>query len=129
MTVHTTITAPTRRRRGWLVLAGVASATIVATVAVLFAAGKDTRASVSGTPAVRVHHGRYNSAAMATIMSLSPTRFAAGALGLGYALPSARRGPSVAAVIASMSPATRRQTEAVMSQTFAQLAAGAAGSP
>lgn len=126
MTVHTTISIPATRRRGWLVLAGVAAAaTIIAGVVTLVVTGGDTRADVS----VAAPHGRYDSAAMATIMALTPTRLAAGALDFGYALPSVRRGPTVADVIASMSPATRRHTEAVMSQTFAQLAAGAAGSP
>jgi hypothetical protein len=46
------------------------------------------------------------------IMSLTPAQLAAGA-----------------SVLGSMSPATRRYTEAVMNLTFAQLAAGAAGQP
>ena len=81
MTVHTTISIPARRRRGWLVLAGVAAAaTIIAGVVTLFVTGGDTRAGVI-RPFGRTH-GRYNSAAMATIMALTPTRLAAGALGL-----------------------------------------------
>lgn len=63
------------------------------------------------------------------IMSLTPARLAAGALGLGYALPTKQSGPTVASVLASMSPETRRYTQAVMNLTFAQLAAGAAGQP
>ena len=63
------------------------------------------------------------------IMSLTPARLAAGALGLGYALPTRQSGPTVASVLASMSPETRRYTQAVMNLTFAQLAAGAAGQP
>jgi hypothetical protein len=64
-----------------------------------------------------------------SIMSLTPARLAAGALGTGYALPTVHRGPTVASVLASMSPQTRRYTKAVMALTFAQLAAGAAGHP
>ena len=48
------------------------------------------------------------------IMSMTPAQLDAGAS---------------ASVLASMSPATRRYTKAVMNLTFAQLAAGAAGSP
>jgi hypothetical protein len=64
-----------------------------------------------------------------SIMSLTPARLAAGALGTGYALPTVHRGPTVASVLASMSPQTRRYTKAVMALTFAQLADGAAGHP
>jgi type VI protein secretion system component VasK len=64
-----------------------------------------------------------------SLMSLSPARLAAGALGTGYALPTAHQGPTLASVLASMSPQTRRYTKAVTSLTFAQLAAGAAGHP
>ena len=64
-----------------------------------------------------------------SLMSLTPARLAAGALGTGYALPSTQSGPTVASVLASMSPETRRYTQRIMSLTFAQLAAGAAGSP
>jgi hypothetical protein len=35
----------------------------------------------------------------------------------------------MASILASMSPQTRAYTKAIMSLTFAQLAAGAAGSP
>jgi hypothetical protein len=64
-----------------------------------------------------------------SIMALTPAGLAAGALGTGYALPSAHRLPTVASVLASMSPQTRRYTKAVMALTFAQLGAGAAGHP
>ena len=53
----------------------------------------------------------------------------AGALGLGYALPTPQHGPTMQAVLASMSPQTRKYTQAIMNLTFAQLAAGAAGQP
>jgi hypothetical protein len=63
------------------------------------------------------------------IMSLSAADLAANALGTGYAVPSAHEGPSVESVLASMSPRTREYTKRIMSLTFAQLAAGAAGQP
>lgn len=64
-----------------------------------------------------------------SIMTLTPARLAGGALGTGYALPTKHHGPTVASVLASMDPRTRQWTKAVMDLTFAQLAAGAAGSP
>jgi hypothetical protein len=64
-----------------------------------------------------------------SIMSLTPAQLAANALGTGYALPTKQAGPTVDSVLASMSPETRRYTEAVMDLTFEQLAAGAAGHP
>ncbi len=64
-----------------------------------------------------------------SIMSLTPERLAEGALGTGYALPAPRNGPTLASVLASMSPQTRQYTKAIMRLTFAQLAAGAAGHP
>jgi hypothetical protein len=62
-----------------------------------------------------------------SIMSLTPADLAANALGTGYQLPTVHHGPTVASVLASMSPETRRYTKAIMNLTFAQLAAGAAG--
>jgi hypothetical protein len=62
-------------------------------------------------------------------MSLTAADLAANALGTGYALPSAQKSPSVESVLASMSPQTREYTRRIMNLTFAQLAAGAAGSP
>jgi hypothetical protein len=64
-----------------------------------------------------------------SIMSLAPAGLAANALGTGYVLPSAQKGPSVESVLASMSPQTREYTKRIMNLTFAQLAAGAAGQP
>ena len=64
-----------------------------------------------------------------SIMSLTPEGLAEGALGTGYALPTAKSGPTPASVLASMSPQTRQYTKAIMRLTFAQLAAGAAGHP
>ena len=64
-----------------------------------------------------------------SIMSLTPAQLAANALGTGYAPPTKQAGPTIESVLASMSPETRRYTEAVMDLTFEQLAAGAAGHP
>jgi hypothetical protein len=64
-----------------------------------------------------------------SIMSLSPAGLAANALGTGYALPDAQKGQSVESVLASMSPQSREYTKRIMNLTFAQLGAGAAGSP
>ena len=64
-----------------------------------------------------------------SIMSLTPAGLAGGALGTGYALPTAQNGPTTASILASMSPQTRQYTKAIMNLTFAQLAAGAAGQP
>jgi hypothetical protein len=64
-----------------------------------------------------------------SIIALTPAGLAANALGTGYALPSGQKGPSVASVLASMSPQTREYTKRIMNLTFAQLAAGAAGQP
>ena len=47
-------------------------------------------------------------------MSLTPERLADGALGTGYALPAAKGGPTLASVLASMSPQTRQYTKAIM---------------
>ena len=57
---------------------------------------------------------------MAPFMSMTPAQLAGLRLGTGYQL---------SAVLASMSPETRRYTERIMNLTFEQLAAGAAGQP
>lgn len=69
-----------------------------------------------------------NTRVVRSLMDLTPGDLAGGGLG-GYALPSHRSGQTLAEVFASMSPQTRRYTEAVMGMTFEQLAAGAAGYP
>jgi len=63
------------------------------------------------------------------VMSLTPAQLAGVGVGTGYQLPSAQSSPGATEVLASMSPETRRYTEAVMHLTFEQLAAGAAGHP
>jgi Tfp pilus assembly protein PilW len=61
--------------------------------------------------------------------SVTPWQLSGASLGTGYQLPSAQSSPTVASVLMSMSPETRRYTEQVMNLTFEQLAAGAAGHP
>ena len=63
------------------------------------------------------------------IMWMTPAQLAGLGLGTGYQLPNAQSSPTAAAILASMSPQTRRYTESVMNLTFNQLAAGAAGQP
>lgn len=127
MSAHTTITMPTRRRRrllyvtaAVLVMAAIGAALVLAVDRGSPKAGPGTATRASATRDAR---------AIPSIMSLTPARLAAGALGLGYALPHVQRGPTMESILASMSPETRRYTRAVMALTFRQLAAGAAGSP
>ena len=63
------------------------------------------------------------------LMSMTPAQLAGVGLGTGYQLPNAQSSPTSAAVLASMSPETRRHTESIMNLSFEQLAAGAAGHP
>jgi hypothetical protein len=92
-------------------------------------------ATVTDTPAVQGYMSYLGQRAgvdttrAPSIMSLTPAGLAANALGTGYALPGAQKGPSVESVLASMSPQTREYTKRIMNLTFAQLAAGEAGSP
>jgi hypothetical protein len=132
MTVHTSIAVPARQRhtRFAVLAAALVAAAIVTAVAVALATGSSHKSAGSGrlSPA-STPQAHYNSAAMDSIMALTPARFAAGALGSGYALSVKQTGPTLASILASMSPQTRRYTEAVMALTFTQLKAGAAGSP
>ena len=63
------------------------------------------------------------------VMSMTPAQLAGVGLGTGYQVPNEQSSPTAAAVLASMSPETRRYTESIMNLTFEQLAAGAAGHP
>jgi beta-lactamase regulating signal transducer with metallopeptidase domain len=63
------------------------------------------------------------------LLSTTPAQLAGVGFGTGYQLPNAQTSPTAAAVLASMSPETRRYTESIMNLTFEQLAAGAAGQP
>jgi len=154
MSVHTTIAAPPRQWRTWLLIGAAALAVgAIAAALVLAIGGTGTKSTASSSP-VMVNPpsmvpqvGAFTSVTPApTVVSgptapsivpqvsalisvLTPAQLANGALGLGYALPSAQHGPTIASVLNSMTPETRRYTKAIMSLTFAQLAAGAAGSP
>jgi hypothetical protein len=63
-----------------------------------------------------------------SVMDLTPGDLAGGGL-WGYALPSRQSGPTLAEVLASMSPESRSYVTTLMRLTFRQLAEGAAGSP
>lgn len=63
------------------------------------------------------------------LMSTTPAQLAGLGLGTGYQLPTEQGTRTGAAVLASMSPATRRYTESILNLTFEQLAAGGAGQP
>jgi hypothetical protein len=127
MTVYPTIATQDRTSQWWL-LGG-----IVVVVAVLALASVGTFAFRGGNSKLApVHTGVASSVrgtGMSPIMALTPARLAAGALGTGYQLPRAQHGPTIASVLASMDPKTRRYTEKIMALTFTQLAAGAAGHP
>jgi hypothetical protein len=115
-----TATAP-RKRTGLAVGIAVLVAACVAAAGLALSHGSGTTTpSASGQAAQATSHE-------VTLMRLTPGQIAGGALG-GYALPTAQ-GPSLQQVLASMSPQTRRYTERIMSLTFQQLAAGAAGHP
>jgi hypothetical protein len=141
MNVSTTIPQTVQIPRGRLfgLLAGVAALAAAVTWAVLMLVG-DTGSSQAGSsataytpslpiPAVAVTRATATQPrTVRSIMDLTPGDLAGGALG-GYALPSLQGGETLEEVLASMSPQTRRYTEAVMNLTFEQLAAGAAGHP
>ena len=130
MTVHTRIAVQARHpHRRLAVSTAAAAAAILAATAVAVAAGTHGGAASTSPRSISAQQSLPNSEAMSTIMALTPGRLAAGAFDSRYALPAKQTGPTLASVLASMSPATRRHTEAIMSLTFAQLAAGAAGSP
>ena len=84
-----------------------------------------TRKQIEGLSTMAQQTGRQ----VDPLMSMTPAQLAGVGLGTGYQLPNAQSSPTSAAVLASMSPETRRYTESVMNLTFEQLAAGAAGHP
>ena len=124
MTVYPTIAAQDRTRHWWLLggIAVVVVALALASVGAFTLRGGSSKLAPVQPVAV---HG----SGMSPIMALTPARLAAGALGTGYQLPRAQHGPTIASVLASMDPKTRRYTEKIMALTFTQLAAGAAGHP
>jgi hypothetical protein len=135
MSVSASIPTTVQIRRGRLIGLIALVAALAATVTwVVLAVAFDTRASGEQAAMQAAASSSLPSAAkdarrVPSIMSLTPARLASGALGTGYQLPQRQSSPSVASVLASMSPQTRRYTESVMRLTFAQLAAGAAGHP
>ena len=84
-----------------------------------------TRKQIEGLSTMAQQTGRNSG----SVMSMTPAQLAGLGLGTGYQLPNAQSSPTAAAVLASMSPETRRYTESVMNLTFEQLAAGAGGHP
>ncbi len=84
-----------------------------------------TRKQIEGLSTMAQQTGRQAD----PLMSMTPAQLAGVGLGTGYQLPNAQSSPTSAAVLASMSPETRRYTESIMNLTFEQLAAGAAGQP
>jgi hypothetical protein len=129
--IPVTVEIGRNRLLGLLVAVAAVAATITYVVVVLaFDDGHSTAApSVLTGASAPVSSAAQDARRVPSVMSLTPARLAAGALGTGYALPSTRNDPTLASVLASMSPETRRYTKRIMSLTFAQLAAGAAGSP
>jgi hypothetical protein len=135
MSASTSVPATVQIRRSRLVgLVGLAAALAAALTWVVLAFALDSGSS-SAAPSPRAVAAGLGPSPMQeaardpSIMSLTPAQLAAGALGTGYQLPTADRGPTVSSVLDSMSPETRRYTRAVMALTFRQLAAGAAGHP
>jgi len=130
MTASTPVPAMIEIRRSRLAGLVVLVAAIAAVVTWVFATfvfdgGSSTTSSTSSPRVYKVRPAPHGP----SIMSLTPAGLAANALGTGYQLPTVHHGPTLASVLASMSPETRRYTQAVTSLTFAQLKAGAAGSP
>jgi hypothetical protein len=135
MNFSTTIPATVQIGRGRLFgLVGVVAA-LAATITWMLLALAFDNGTLAATSSVQtdaiapVSSAAQDARRVPSIMSLTPAQLAADALGTGYALPSARSGPTMESVLSSMRSKTRRHTEAVMALTFEQLAAGAAGSP
>jgi hypothetical protein len=130
MSASTSIPATVQIRRSRLVgLIALVAALAAAITWAVFAIASDngTSNAVSGSKTT-VSHAQ-SSSMQDAIMSLTPAQVAAGALDIGYQLPTKQHGPTVESVLASMSPETRAYTRAVMGLTYRQLAAGAAGHP
>ena len=129
MSASTSIPATVQIRRGRLVgLVALAAALAAAITWVVVAFAFDDSTKTVPNTKTSVAHSQVPSMQRA-IMELTPAQVAAGALEIGYALPTAQHGPTVASVLASMSPETRRYTKAIMNLSYRQLAAGAAGHP
>jgi hypothetical protein len=132
MSTHTTIGIPTRQRRSryWLAAAMLAAAIVGAALALTVNALTDDATSTAVVASVAPTGSAARDAKrVPSLMTLTPARLAAGALGTSYALPTHEQGPTMASVLAAMDPKTRAYTKKIMALTFNQLAAGAAGSP
>jgi hypothetical protein len=132
MNTHTTVGAPARVRGRWLWAGGAVLA--VGAVGVVLAitsssGGQKADSAVASKAPALVTSAAQDARRVPPILSLTPAELAGGVLGTSYALSRTPTGPTTASVLRSMSPETRRYTKAVMALTFAQLAAGAAGSP
>ena len=112
MNVSASIPATVEIRRNRLLGLIVAVAALAAAItSVVFAFGFDGGASTAAPSvpidaSVPVSSAAQDARKVPSLMSLTPARLAAGALGTGYALPSTRNGPTLASVLASMSPET-----------------------
>jgi hypothetical protein len=155
MSVSASIPATVQIRRGHLlgligVVAALAACVTWAVTAFAFDTGTSGAVSSSQATSTRVGAAQHDQATFTMtrkqieglstmaqqtgrqadpLMSLTPAQLAGLGLGTGYQLPNAQSSPTAAAVLASMSPKTRRYTESIMNLTFEQLAAGAAGQP
>ena len=135
MNVSASIPATVEIRRNRLLglivaVAALAAAITYGVFAFAFDGGASTAAPSARTGAsAPVSSAAQDALSVPSVMSMTPAQLAGSGLGTGYALPSAQSGPTADSVLASMSPETRRYTQRIMSLTFAQLAAGAAGSP
>jgi hypothetical protein len=133
MNIHDAIAAAPAQPRGrwlWLAAGLLAIGAIGAVLALRSDSGPHKAGSGVATRAsVALSSAAQDARRVPSIMSLTPARLAAGALGTGYAIPRAPTGPTMTSVLSAMSPETQRYTKAIMSLTFTQLAAGAGGSP
>ena len=151
MSVSASIPTTVQIRRGHLLgLIGVAAAlaACVTWVVTAFAFDAGTSGAVSSSTSVSASHqapatftatrkqieglstmAQQTASHADPLASMTPAQLAGVGLGTGYQLPNAQSSPTSAAVLASMSPETRRYTESIMNLTFEQLAAGAAGHP
>src|SRR5262249_21953588 len=120
MSFHPTV-APSGRSQHTRFVAGVAVLVVASVLAVGMTLSFNSTSTTTPTAKPHLIH-------TTSLMSLTPGEIAGGALG-GYALPIVRDGTTLESVLASMSPQTRRDTERLMSLSFAQLAAGAGGHP
>ena len=90
--------------------------------------GKIAQAQQNAAVLDALAHRPPSTRSVRSVMDLTPGDLAGGGL-WGYALPNRQSGPTLAEVLASMSPESRRYVTTLMTLTFRQLAEGAAGHP